>query len=1335
MDAIVSRAESRIGAELWQSLADNIPQLAWVADADGFIFWYNRRWYDYTGTDLASMEGWGWKAVHHPDEVERVEQRFRSALTAGEPWEDTFPLRGADGAYRQFLGRASPLRGASGAITHWFGTNTDVTEQQSALRRDNFLLRLEEILRQDRDPDAAKNAATRLLGTELRADRVSYTDASGNGFVVRDQYVAPGVPLLTGLFEGPGFLAAMEGFRSGTPIVTADVRLDMNFDELLRGDDIVSLPLRAVLAVPILVAGRLIAILAVHQLTVREWSGEEIDLVTRTAERMSEAVARAVFSSGLERSEARLARATRAAGMFAWEIDPQTSLTTWGEGAAEILGVRPDDLKSDGLFFVDENDRKAIRKNVTAAMTEQRSSVIAEFRGSDGRHWRAEMAIVYAADGAVTKAVGVTRDISEEVRGRDALRASEAQFRTVAEALPGILFIADAEGSNSYVNRRYRDYSGLGGDQLLGDGWSEIIHHDDLSQLIQLAARAREVGSTFQGEYRLRRADGTFRWHLTQAAPVHDANGVVERWVGVSIDIHDQREAEDALRQSEERYRTLFVSMSQGFFIVQVEEAAGGPVEYRIIEINPAFTTITGFGAEVVGQSMRETIPGLEEVWYDCYDAVVRTGQPRRFVGHAAPVDRWFEIYAFRTGATEDRQVAILFADVTERLRQQEALRQSEQDMRMRLNAIPQMVWSTLPDGFHDFYNDRWYEFTGTPLGSTDGDGWNAMFHPEDQAGAWERWRHSLATGEPYEIEYRLRHHNGTYRWVLGRALPIRDEAGAILRWMGTCTDIDDRIAADRALRSSEARMRALFDAMPVGLVFADAAGRITDGNRQVEQIIGQDVAPTDKIDDFIRDHVAFHADGRKVESAEYPLAQIIAGERGTPELECQVQRPDGSTRWVRYVGAPILEDGTLAGGVVASLDIDREKRLTESLEREVERVVAEREMAQEALRQSQKLESMGQLTGGVAHDFNNLLTPIIGSLDLLRRKQIMDERTARLVDGALASAEKARVLVQRLLAFARRQPLQPRAVDLGSIVAEMSELIASTSGPRVRVEVDVAPHLPPALADGNQLEMALLNLSVNARDAMPDGGSLTIALRAEDGGAGRRLGLTGDQCLVLSVSDTGLGMDEETRRRAIEPFFSTKGIGKGTGLGLSMVHGLAAQLGGALDMRSAPGVGTTIELWLPVADATVAAQAPEADVSERHGAGTALLVDDEELVRAATAAMLSDLGFQVIEVASGEEALARCQAGLVPDVLVTDQLMPGISGTDLAGRLRQALPDMPVLIASGYADLDSLSPAYPHLSKPFRQSELAEAMEQAGVKVERGGRLASIAAPPIRRP
>nr|WP_281393260.1 ATP-binding protein [Sphingomonas xinjiangensis] len=353
----------------------------------------------------------------------------------------------------------------------------------------------------------------------------------------------------------------------------------------------------------------------------------------------------------------------------------------------------------------------------------------------------------------------------------------------------------------------------------------------------------------------------------------------------------------------------------------------------------------------------------------------------------------------------------------------------------------------------------------------------------------------------------------------------------------------------------------------------------------------------------------------------------------------------------------------------------------------------------------------MGQLTGGVAHDFNNLLTPILGSLDLLQRKGLGGEREQRLIEGALQSADRARTLVQRLLAFARRQPLQAAAVDVGKLVGGMADLLASTTGPQVRVVVEVADDLPPARADPNQLEMALLNLGVNARDAMPQGGTLRITA-TRDSVRSNRGALKRGHYVRLSVADTGVGMDEPTVARAIEPFFSTKGIGKGTGLGLSMAHGLAAQLGGALTISSREGVGTNIELWLPIStlvpshDKTVSAR-----VFTDHARGLALLVDDEEVVRASTADMLEEFGYEVQEADSGEAAMALVAQGFRPDLLVTDHLMPGMTGVELASALRAQFPELPVLVVSGFAEFEGVAPALPRLTKPFRSAELEECL------------------------
>jgi CheY-like chemotaxis protein/two-component sensor histidine kinase len=288
---------------------------------------------------------------------------------------------------------------------------------------------------------------------------------------------------------------------------------------------------------------------------------------------------------------------------------------------------------------------------------------------------------------------------------------------------------------------------------------------------------------------------------------------------------------------------------------------------------------------------------------------------------------------------------------------------------------------------------------------------------------------------------------------------------------------------------------------------------------------------------------------------------------------------------------------------------------------------------------------------------------------------------------------------------------LQPTAVDIARLVEGMNGLISSTVGPTIEVRVAIAGDLPPAKADPNQLEMALLNLAVNARDAMPHGGELSISAKLENVCRQSSASLQPGHYILVCVSDTGIGMDEDTCKSAVEPFFSTKGVGRGTGLGLSMVHGLAAQLGGSLNIESTPGEGTSIKLWLPLSDEPMGIEESTVGALRGVGRGTALLVDDEELVRMTTADMLIDLGFQVVEVSSAEEALNTIKSGTKPDLLITDHLMPGMSGAELAREVRAADPALPVLLVSGYADVDGIAPELPRLTKPFRNAELAASL------------------------
>ena len=450
---------------------------------------------------------------------------------------------------------------------------------------------------------------------------------------------------------------------------------------------------------------------------------------------------------------------------------------------------------------------------------------------------------------------------------------------------------------------------------------------------------------------------------------------------------------------------------------------------------------------------------------------------------------------------------------------------------------------------------------------------------------------------------------------------------------------------------------------------------------------------------------------------------------------------PDGSVHWVEVRARAVRRrDGSLKSLVGVSSDITARKvaeierealfaqlaaertalaQLTATLEQRVEhrtadlmKEVAAREKAQEQLRQAQKMETIGQLTGGVAHDFNNLLMAVMGNLDLLRKRMPADPRLHRLVDGALQGAERGASLTQRLLAFARQQDLRAVPVDLRALIRGMIDLLERSLGPRVALRLDLPEGLPPARVDANQLELAVLNLTINARDAMPDGGKIDI--RVCEYKASSDAQLKSGRYLKLAVIDTGSGMPPEILKRAVEPFFSSKPLGKGTGLGLSMVHGLAVQLGGALQLSSTEGKGTTATLVLPVATAVAEVETPAPRPQKIKRSAVILFVDDDPLIAMSTTEMLEDLGHRVIGASSGRHALDIIRSGQPIDLMMTDHVMPGMTGIELAAASRQLRPSLPILLATGYAELpEGAQLELPRLAKPYHQDQLRDRLDQ----------------------
>ena len=509
-----------------------------------------------------------------------------------------------------------------------------------------------------------------------------------------------------------------------------------------------------------------------------------------------------------------------------------------------------------------------------------------------------------------------------------------------------------------------------------------------------------------------------------------------------------------------------------------------------------------------------------------------------------------------------------------------------------------------------------------------------------------------------------------------------------------------DRFAASL---SEEGRYRLLIDAITdYAIYMLDPSGLITSWNPGARRLKGYSSA------EIIGQHFErFYTPEDR--ATGLPRRALAAAEReGRFESEGWRVRKDGTRFWASVVVDAIrADDGSLVGFAKITRDITERRNTQIALEQ-----------AREQLLQAQKMEAVGQLTGGVAHDFNNLLTAILSSLELLRKHLPDDPRTTKLIDNAMLGAERGATLTQRLLAFARRQPLKSDVIDVKHSVEGLAELLRPSLGPTTAIETHFEAGLPGAVTDTSQFETALLNLCVNARDAMPDGGVIGISARAETLDGDNTLDLPPGTYVRVAVTDTGEGMDAETLARAAEPFFTTKGVGKGSGLGLSMVHGLAAQSGGKLTLASTPGVGTTAELWLPTsngAKAKAPAPRPEAIPAPAARKLSVLAVDDDFLVLMNTTMMLEDLGHAVQEASGGAAALKVLESGEPIDLVISDHAMPGMTGSQLAAAIREKWPSLPVILATGYAEMPpGAATDLPRLNKPFSQKALAEAVTAA---------------------
>jgi PAS domain S-box-containing protein len=907
------------------------------------------------------------------------------------------------------------------------------------------------------------------------------------------------------------------------------------------------------------------------------------------------------------------------------------------------------------------------------------------------------------ADGVVTGIFAQGTDVTERVVAERALAESERRHRQIVDSAFDYGIIAlDIYGKVIRWNEGARRIFGWDEEEMLGNDVSRIFTPEDRAEgrASYEMDTALERGVVPDERWHLRKDASRF-WASGEMSPIRDGKGEAVGFVKVLRDRTAEHLAGEALKRSESQLRRAQEAGGVGLFSVDVTD--------NMITATPQFFRIFGIEA-------RDRVPAhvIENIVVP-EDRALASSPASRSTMSAAPnveyqirraSDGARRIIARRAEFETDadgkplRLVGVV-QDITERRAAQRAARDSEARFRALAQALPNQMWTARADGMLDWFNQRVYDFSGATAGELDGEAWTRLVHPDDLAAAAERWKTAVAEASTYEIEFRLRRHDGVYRWFIARAVAALDDDGAVSRWIGTNTDIDElrktreelwRLNAtleERVSQQTADRDRMWRLATDV-MIVTDLTGMVMAANPAWETILGWREA---------------ELVGRNARELIHPddldLVELTPVTERVLRVESRVLARDGSFRIISWTAVP-------DGGFVHAVGRDI------TAERDAERAL---KASEAALQQAQKMEAIGNLTGGVAHDFNNLLQVVSGNLQLLRKYVIDNEQARTRVESALAGVERGAKLANQLLAFGRRQALDPRSVNVGRLIAGMDEMLRRTLGEETEIETIVGTDLWNTLADPSQLENALLNLAINARDAMDGAGKLTIEVantRLDEAYARANSDAAPGDYVVLSVTDTGTGMPPEIIAQVFEPFFSTKPEGRGTGLGLSMVYGFTRQSGGHVKVYSEVGHGTTIRLYLPRSQGVEDTILPLSDQPVVGGNETVLVVEDDEAVRATVVEMLADLGYRVLKAGEAQTAMTVLESGVHVDLLFTDVVMPGpMKSTQLAHKARERLPDLAVLYTSGYTENSivhggRLDPGVQLISKPYAREALA---------------------------
>ena len=916
--------------------------------------------------------------------------------------------------------------------------------------------------------------------------------------------------------------------------------------------------------------------------------------------------------------------------------------------------------------------------------------------------------------GKVDHISGVSFDVTQRRLAEEAVREGERFLADVFASIQDGINILDTDYNIIRVNptlERWYDHAR----PLVGKKCYEVIHG---RQEPCENCPYRQTMETGKAAYKVTPREGKdgaeVGWLEVFVFPIMDlATGQVKGVIQHIRDITERQRAEETLQDRERFLTSIFASIQDGISVLDNE--------YNIVRVNPAMERAYAQAMPLVGKKCYEAYHGRREPCDICpAKTTLETGVAAREMviekGAGGENVRYVDLYTFPLLDMSSGQmtgVVEYVRDITVRQQAVESLQESEQKFRLLVKMVPAIVYIGYADWTVDFFDEKVEKLTGYAVEDFNSRRikWSEIILAEDLERATEIFKQALRTNRSYVREYRIKERSGTIHWIRERGQVICDENGRIDYVTGVFSNITKEHEMEVALERLRLQNEMILNSAGEGIVGFDLMGKVTFVNPAVVSLTGYE--PKELLGQSF--HLLVHhqkPDGAPYPEEECPIYHTIRDGKRRHVTDDLFWTKEGKPLPVDYVTTSIEEGGQLVGAVGVFMDITERKQAEEALRR-----------SEEQLRQAVKMEAVGRLAGGVAHDFNNILTAITGYGELLLMNLDPQDSGRQDVQDILLAADRAASLTRQLLAFSRKQVLQPQRLALNRVVANMDKMLRRIIGEDIDLVTVLGPEPGTVTADPGQIEQVIMNLAVNARDAMPQGGKLTIEtadVDLDEAYAQNHLEAQPGPYVMLAVSDTGVGLDQEAQARIFEPFFTTKELGKGTGLGLSTVYGIIKQSGGLIWVYSEPGRGTTFKIYLPRLEAPgdVAGLSQVPGKCE-WGSEIILLVEDEDMVRQVARRILARLGYTVLEAASGPDALvvSREHAGPL-HLMLTDVVMPGMSGQEIMENLKPQRPEMKVLFMSGHTENaivhhGVLDPGTAFIQKPFKHDFLAHKVRE----------------------